>query len=332
MTYLTKKTTQSHDSFYKLNEKEVPLPNANPSIEVSNTQSNTQSITSDNEILESSEEEPRNFDKTSNIVIGIQTPTLQKSLSYENVGTPQDIRNIRVQFSLLKSHAMCELSSLNQKISSLSENLEKAVNDMKVQDRNVDLLHENIKILQNELSQKNEIIKSLMEIQLTVFDSLSAGGNDQTEMIISDQQQQQHHQQQQEQQQSQQMLGHNKQTIYEQHQQQTQQNQHTQNKELHNNNSNSNNNFITVKKTQQQQLEPKNQNRSIYAGNLHISVTEKDLYNFFGLRSTKYLQETCKVDLPLCKRTDKSKGYAFLNVPGHVYSEIVKLNGVEFKS
>ena len=89
---------------------------------------------------------------------------------------------------------MCELSSLNQKINSLSENLEEAVNDMKVQDRNVDLLHENIKILQNELSQKNEIIKSLMEIQSTVFDSLSAGRNDQT---ISDQQQQQHHQQQQ---------------------------------------------------------------------------------------------------------------------------------------
>ena len=60
---------------------------------------------------------------------------------------------------------MCELLSLNQKISSLSENLEKAVNDMKVQDKNVDLLHENIKILQNEQAQKNEIIKSLMEIQ-----------------------------------------------------------------------------------------------------------------------------------------------------------------------
>ena len=37
-----------------------------------------------------------------------------------------------------------------------------------------------------------------MEIQSTVFDSLSAGRNDQT---ISDQQQQQHHQQQQQQQQ-----------------------------------------------------------------------------------------------------------------------------------
>ena len=97
---------------------------------------------------------------------------------------------------------------------------------MKVQDRNVDLLHENIKILQNELSQKNEIIKSLMEIQSTVFDSLSAGRNDQT---ISDHQQQQHHQQQQQQQQqqSQQLLEHNKQTMYEQHQQQIQQNQQT---------------------------------------------------------------------------------------------------------
>ena len=128
---------------------------------------------------------------------------------------------------------MCELLSLNQKISSLSKNLEKAVNDMKVQDRNVDLLHENIKILQNELSQKNEIIKSLMEIQLTVFDSSSAGRIDQT---ISDQQQQQQHhhqqQQQQQQQQSQQLLEHNQQTMYEQHQQQIQQNQHTQNIEL----------------------------------------------------------------------------------------------------
>ena len=126
---------------------------------------------------------------------------------------------------------MCELSSLNQKINSLSENLEEAVNDMKVQDRNVDLLHENIKILQNELSQKNEIIKSLMEIQSTVFDSLSAGRNDQT---ISDQQQQHHHQkqqQQQEQQQSQQLLEHNQQTMYEQHQQQIQ-NQHIQNVQL----------------------------------------------------------------------------------------------------
>ena len=189
-----KKTAQGRDSFYKLNEKQVPLPNASPSIEISNTQT---PITSGNEILEPSGKEPRHFDKTSNTIIGIQTPTLSKSLSYENLGRPQDIRNIRVQFSVLKSKVVCEFLFLNQKLSSLSEDPEKAVNDMKVQKRNVDLLHENIKILQNELAQKNEIIKSPMEVQSTLFDSLSAGRNYQT---ISDQQQQQqqhHHQQQQ---------------------------------------------------------------------------------------------------------------------------------------
>ena len=212
--------------FYKLNEKEVPLPNVSPSIEISSTQP---PITSYNKIVEPSEEESSDFDKTSNTVIDTQTPTLQKSLSCENLRTPQDIRNIRVQFSVLKSHVMCELSSLNQKISSLSENLEKTVNDMKVQNSNVDLLHENIKILRNELAQKNEIIKSLMEIQSTVFDSLSAGRNDQT---ISDQQQQHHQQlqqQQQQQQQTQQLLEHNQQTMHKQHQQQIKQNQHIQN-------------------------------------------------------------------------------------------------------
>ena len=156
---------------------------------------------------------------------------------------------------------------------------------MKAQDRNVDLLHENIKILQNELSQKNEIIKSLMEIQSTVFDSLSAGRNDQT---ISDQQQQQHHQQQQQQQQqSQQLLEHNKQTMYEQHQQQIQQNQHTQKIELSQQQQQQQQQSNYRKKTQQQQIESKNQKRSIYAGNLHIRVTENDLYDFFRITVNK---------------------------------------------
>ena len=220
---------------------------------------------------------------------------------------------------------MCERSSLNQKISSLSENLEKAVNDMKVQNRNVDLLHENIKVLQNKLAQKNEIIKSLMEIQSTVFDSLSARSNHQS---ISDQQKQQQNQKQK----SQQLVEHTQQTMHEQHQQQIRQNQRTQNIQLPQKQQQQQQQSHYRLKTQQQQVEPKNQNRSIYGGNLYISVTENYLYDFFGLRSTKYLQESCKVNLPLCKRTGKSKGYAFLNVPDHMYLEIVKRNGVEFKS
>ena len=89
---------------------------------------------------------------------------------------------------------------------------------MKAKNRNTDLLHENIKIIQKKLAQNNEIIKSSMEIQSTVFDFLSAGRNNRT---ISDEQQQ-----------SQQLLEYNQQTMYEQHQQQIQQNQHTQNIQL----------------------------------------------------------------------------------------------------
>ena len=94
--------------------------------------------------------------------------------------TQQDIRNIRAQFSVRKSYAICEFLPLNQKISSQSENLKKAVNNINVQNRNVDLFHENIKILQNELLQKNEIIKSLMKIQSTVFNSMSTAKTNQT--------------------------------------------------------------------------------------------------------------------------------------------------------
>ena len=67
--------------------------------------------TSENEISETSEEEPGVFGKTaSNTIIDIRTPTLQKSLSYKNLGTAQDMINIRVQFSVLKSHVMYEFS------------------------------------------------------------------------------------------------------------------------------------------------------------------------------------------------------------------------------
>ena len=75
---------------------------------------------------------------------------------------------------------MCEFSALNQKNSSPSENLENAVNDTKGQTRKIELLHENIEISQNELPSKIEIIKSLMEIQLTVFDFLFEERNDTT--------------------------------------------------------------------------------------------------------------------------------------------------------
>ena len=50
----------------------------------------------------------------------------------EKLETPQDIRNIKAQFSVLKSDVISDFSTLIQKISSPSENLEKEVYYIKV--------------------------------------------------------------------------------------------------------------------------------------------------------------------------------------------------------
>ena len=97
-----------------------------------------------------------------------------------------------------------------------------------------------------------------------------------------------------------------------QYQEQVQQNQHTQNLKLpqqqqqqqqfkviaakkHNNKNSNNKQNLKIKR------------KSLYLGNIHISATENVIYDFFGLPSIKYLQKTCKVDLPLWKTTGKSK-------------------------
>ena len=57
-----------------------------------------------------------------------------------------------------------------------------------------------------------------------------------------------------------------------------------------------------------------------------------DLYELFGLRSTKYLRETCKINMPVNENTGKCKGFAFALVPEHVQKEILKLNGITLEN
>ena len=49
-----------------------------------------------------------------------------------------------------------------------------------------------------------------------------------------------------------------------------------------------------------------------------------------GLRLTKYLLESCKFDLPLCKKQVNLEDTRFISE--NVYSEIVTLIASEFKS
>ena len=66
-------------------------------------------------------------------------------------------------------------------------------------------------------------------------------------------------------------------------------------------------------------------------GNLNKNVTEQDLIQLFGLRTTNYLQDTCHVKLILCFKTNNSRGFAFVTGPEHVLNELVKLNGIELQ-
>ena len=70
----------------------------------------------------------------------------------------------------------------------------------------------------------------------------------------------------------------------------------------------------------------------LYVGNLSPIVTGEDLNKFFGFKTTSYLQKTCKVELSVCPKTGNSRCFAYVTVPYHVYKEIIKLNGVVFKS
>lgn len=114
-----------------------------------------------------------------------------------------------------------------------------------------------------------------------MFDSLSTATNNSTILDLDQQQNQQ----------SQRLLEYNQQMMHEQqqnpYQEQVQKNElQQQQQQVH-----------CCQKTQyQQQAKLNTQMRSLYVGNLHMSITENKIYQFLELRSTKYLQEIWKFD------------------------------------
>ena len=70
--------------------------------------------------------------------------------------------------------------------------------------------------------------------------------------------------------------------------------------------------------------------KKIYVGNTNKDVTISDLNELFGLKTTRYLQEYCSIELPVNEKTGKSRGFAFISCPDHVCNELIKLNGINF--
>ena len=81
-----------------------------------------------------------------------------------------DILKVEAQLSALKSYVNCELSILRNQIESFTEHTKMSLGH---ENGNIDTLHENIVFLQNELTEKNKIIKSLMETQTAVLDVMT---------------------------------------------------------------------------------------------------------------------------------------------------------------
>ena len=73
----------------------------------------------------------------------------------------------------LKSNVKCELSTLANKIKTMSLNLWKTVNaQQEIVNKNVELLQQNISYLQKEHTSKNKTIKSLLEVHSALIKSL----------------------------------------------------------------------------------------------------------------------------------------------------------------
>ena len=50
----------------------------------------------------------------------------------------------------------------------------------------------------------------------------------------------------------------------------------------------------------------------MYVGNLDENISEEDLHELFGLKSSKYLQETCQVEVIKDKRSEMSRNFHML--------------------
>ena len=68
---------------------------------------------------------------------------------------------------------------------------------------------------------------------------------------------------------------------------------------------------------QSEQKQEKNVSK-LHIGNLNLGIKENDLVELFGLNTTKYLRETCSLNMPMNDETGKSTGYAFVSAPKRV--------------
>ena len=69
----------------------------------------------------------------------------------------------------------------------------------------------------------------------------------------------------------------------------------------------------------------------LFTGNVNVNVTVDDIYELFGLKTTKYLRSNTYVEMPL-NLNGQTRGFAFVTAPDQVRNELLKLNNnIQFR-
>ena len=112
-------------------------------------------------------------DEVQSIHFTVTAPAKENDLNFkncENNDLRKHICQLEAQLSAIKSYVNCEVSILTNKIESISNDFEKRINTLQGKEKSkIEILQQNMTFLQNGLLSKNEIIKSLMEIQSSVL-------------------------------------------------------------------------------------------------------------------------------------------------------------------
>ena len=132
----------------------------------------------------------------------------------------------------------------------------------------------NLSFLQKKLLAKNEFIKSILETQTTILNSLSNSTSKPVSLSSS--------------------LDCSVQNGEEDMENKADKDKH--------------------KISQSEQKQEKNASK-LYIENLSSSSKEIDLVELFRLNTTKYLRETCFLNMLMNNKTGQSKGYAFVSTP-----------------
>ena len=185
-----KKSDKGFDSFYRKVEDEVPLDisylsESAKSVEEENIDNNLSAILSQpfnpslNDLKTRSAHE-NNFLNEKNDAEKVPTSVEIMKANIETLCLPKDkngnekvISKIEAQIAALKCFVNCEISTLNEKLSSYTENFNKLSRSTKeYQEKYSKSLEENIEFFKKELKSNDELIKSLVDTQTAVLDTV----------------------------------------------------------------------------------------------------------------------------------------------------------------